>query len=51
MAYTPNYTEEDISEASVSTITKFIIGASTFVTVFIIVFVIGWVNKRVKLPK
>jgi hypothetical protein len=49
MAYTPDYDETDLSEASVNFIAAVIVGIGTFVTVFLIVFVIGYVRKRIKL--
>jgi len=48
MAYTPDYTESDLSAGIVDTIVKVILVIGTFITVIVLVFIYGFLRKKLK---
>ncbi len=46
MAYTPDYTEADLTEASIDGIAKFVIVAAGFVGLMVLVFLATWGVKK-----
>lgn len=46
MAYTPDYTEGDLSASVVDTIVKAIIVVGTFITIIMLVFIWNFLKKR-----
>ena len=48
MAYTPSYTEGDLSSSIVDIIVKAILVIGTFITIIVLVAMYGYVKKRLK---
>ena len=48
MAYTPDYTEGDLSSSIVDIIVKVIVTVGIFTTIIVLLFVWGYLKKRVK---
>lgn len=46
MAYTPDYTEADLEEASINTIAKAIISVGGFIVIIVLIFLFAWVRKK-----
>lgn len=48
MAYTPNYTEDDIAGAGISTITKAILSVGSVIVLIVFVSLYIWAKKKMK---
>lgn len=48
MAYTPDYTEGDLSSSIIDTIVKVIITVSTFATLIVLVLLFKWLKKHAR---
>jgi hypothetical protein len=46
MAYTPDYDADDVAEATVSSLTKGIIVAGSFVAIIVLVLLYSWFKKH-----
>jgi len=46
MAYTPDYTESDLSASIVDTIVKVILVVGTFITIIVLVMIWNFLKKR-----
>lgn len=48
MAYTPEYSESDLSASIIDTIVKAIIVVGIFTTLIVLVLLWGWLKKRMR---
>lgn len=48
MAYTPDYTESDLSNSIIDTIVKVIITVSTFATLIVLIMLFNWMKKQMR---
>lgn len=46
MAYTPSYTEADMSASIIDTVVKVLILVGTFATLIVILFMFAWAKKK-----
>jgi hypothetical protein len=48
MAYTPDYTESDMSASIIDTVVKVLILFGTFATLIVLIMLFVWVKKKIK---
>ncbi|MCJ7768166.1 hypothetical protein MUP79_07225 [Candidatus Bathyarchaeota archaeon] len=48
MAYTPDYTEGNLSDSIIDTIVKVVITVSTFATLIVLIMLYGWLKGHLK---